>query len=945
MALPDLDFRPGRGVQSAILGRFGLPVTLSDFPNGKPFFLVVSFDRCKYRLNNHSVGLILQATVGGSVADFRPEQIDDRCFKVAFSSKSVGFHIFNLRSYECKQYKLFFHLWNPLRSDWLRKDSNHASLETSPWRLVGKKGKSTPLTYAQVVQMDNSILTGANAIPIGKSGHNLQKEPAVHSHPSVFDRLEFPRTSVFDRLGNASVHPAPQSEKQLGVGKVSDSSNGAGFLNFKNKRAGYSNSSWATAKVNTSLSILICSNCLRSGHHKARCRNKIRCRLCSTEGHIAFFCNSPPNRSGFTPKAQVTDCFRKVDGSINTKGWFSKPIPLTGEAGPSGPPKYLCFAELPWVQKVMEVQETASSPSSPVILDTTLHLGTKNPAEAETPPPPQQHCSSPSPVQAAISPIGEMAYQGADPEPFLPPGFDRVAVQDRDIKVRAVFSRAQLQHEDFAIVHIVPMPQGQVHFSNIRSVILEFLQFKRIRVRDIQPSCLGQALVRFDYGYDRDLMVHSGSQDYGNVSFRFEEHDRGRNWRAVDFNRECWLMLMGFPLDYRTTQNIQSAINTFGRVTSWDDDRSCLTRIIVRAKVLDLKKVPHFIIVSEMEGFKGHSWTVQCEIIQQRLLDVQPADEDPDPDSDPENWPYDFHGYGQHGPAPWQPEENAAEDQNNNQQPLNWGLWPQQQVPDAAPAAQEAQNDPIIQEEQVVHQQQPLQEFDLNIQQVEEMEVEQVAVQDAQIQGIQGENQAGGQAEQHMQPEPIPALPVDLNNPVDLVQPVDEPDDAFIEMNDFVNMLMEEHEMNELGQNDEVDQPEQLDGGQISFNVSQQPMVSDPSVNMMPNLNIQEQPPAQVQQQLNPHPVNLHMNELYPAFPMGQELEEMLQPPHVLQQQPENMQLNPQNQNEVPQPMNMPQGPFNMNLHAGMALMQQSDVDPVFANRLRQENDKINADI
>jgi len=69
MELPGLSFRPGVGVQAAVLQKFGLSVTSSGSSRGA-FFLVTSFGRCKFRLCPPSVGLILQATIGGSALDF-----------------------------------------------------------------------------------------------------------------------------------------------------------------------------------------------------------------------------------------------------------------------------------------------------------------------------------------------------------------------------------------------------------------------------------------------------------------------------------------------------------------------------------------------------------------------------------------------------------------------------------------------------------------------------------------------------------------------------------------------------------------------------------------------------------------------------------------------------------------------------------------------------------
>lgn len=139
----------------------------------------------------------------------------------------------------------------------------------------------------------------------------------------------------------------------------------------------------------------------------------------------------------------------------------------------------------------------------------------------------------------------------------MPPSFERVDIQGRDQMVRAVISRLVSRHEDFAIVSIEPLPEEQVTFTAIRNTIIGFLEgHEGVRVANIQPSTLGQALVKFEYLYDRDRFVNASSHDFNGFRFWIVKHNEGRNYRGVEFNRECWLMLMGFPLDYWNINSI-----------------------------------------------------------------------------------------------------------------------------------------------------------------------------------------------------------------------------------------------------------------------------------------------------------------------------------------------------------------------------------------------------
>jgi len=57
-------------------------------------------------------------------------------------------------------------------------------------------------------------------------------------------------------------------------------------------------------------------------------------------------------------------------------------------------------------------------------------------------------------------------------------------------------------------------------------------------------------------------------------------------------------MLLGFPAEYWGEEFVHNAIGSFGRVTHWKLDKRYMTRLIIKARVLDLQSVPHFILYS-----------------------------------------------------------------------------------------------------------------------------------------------------------------------------------------------------------------------------------------------------------------------------------------------------------------------------------------------------------
>jgi hypothetical protein len=119
-------------------------------------------------------------------------------------------------------------------------------------------------------------------------------------------------------------------------------------------------------------------------------------------------------------------------------------------------------------------------------------------------------------------------------------------------------------------------------------------------------------------------------------------------------------LLMRFPFDYWSSANIQNAIASFGCLILWENERDHLTRILVRSRITDLQDVPHYIVFTNGEGFHGQS-TVQCEILEQQLLDVLPAAEDPIPQLNGPPLAFDFFGLGQSGAG----NQEQANDEGN----------------------------------------------------------------------------------------------------------------------------------------------------------------------------------------------------------------------------------------------------------------------------------------
>jgi hypothetical protein len=134
--------------------------------------------------------------------------------------------------------------------------------------------------------------------------------------------------------------------------------------------------------------------------------------------------------------------------------------------------------------------------------------------------------SSSQPPQLRLPLSSGMAYQRADPGPFASNGFQAMEVQHREIMALAVVCHQPATHEEFTIVSIHPLLTNVLDLAAVCEVVQEVMEeHMNARVRDIQATHLGQALVQFFHTHDRDYMVSNSTHPYRGVYFHFVRHN------------------------------------------------------------------------------------------------------------------------------------------------------------------------------------------------------------------------------------------------------------------------------------------------------------------------------------------------------------------------------------------------------------------------------------
>ena len=113
--LSDLSIDPGVEFAKLVSQRFGYSVCPTIPFSPSAFHQVVSFVRSAVRLNEDSMGLILQACLGGVAMDINIFHLSGWMYSFSVSCKNVGIMIHKLKSSVLLQD--FCHLLLPLRGE------------------------------------------------------------------------------------------------------------------------------------------------------------------------------------------------------------------------------------------------------------------------------------------------------------------------------------------------------------------------------------------------------------------------------------------------------------------------------------------------------------------------------------------------------------------------------------------------------------------------------------------------------------------------------------------------------------------------------------------------------------------------------------------------------------------------------------------------------------
>jgi hypothetical protein len=119
---------------------------------------------------------------------------------------------------------------------------------------------------------------------------------------------------------------------------------------------------------------------------------------------------------------------------------------------------------------------------------------------------------------------------------------------------------------------------------------------------------LGVGLLEFETSMHRDILMVGNVYAIDGVLIRFIGHDYGRNERSSPYTKYRWIMMLGYPLDYRALNFIDQAVTSFGKLVSWHNNPRAHGFVLVKCLYNGTDYVPRSFIFRKGERSEA-SWS------------------------------------------------------------------------------------------------------------------------------------------------------------------------------------------------------------------------------------------------------------------------------------------------------------------------------------------------
>ncbi|KAM0890836.1 hypothetical protein ACQ4PT_026776 [Festuca glaucescens] len=274
---------------------------------------------------------------------------------------------------------------------------------------------------------------------------------------------------------------------------------------------------------------------------------------------------------------------------------------------------------------------------------------------------------------------------------FLPgPVTIEPSPEDRLQRSLLIVGDPPLQHEEYAIIVVIP-ELDDIDKEEALAEVCTILNRDHNAPVTGRVYSIGIGLVRFESAAIRDHLIETGphTMDRDEIHmFSVVRHDEGLNMRSPVFEREAWVLMLNFPLDYQTNYYVNKAVSLFGKIELWHNPRLDMTRVLVKVLIKSLRLVPFSLVVTRganQFGVLGRSWSVPIYVLHGRTVNPQligNEDQVPPMNASPHPYTLPYLNLAQqhaHDMQLWQQQNaDAAWEAPHGLQADNgdWGEWP-----------------------------------------------------------------------------------------------------------------------------------------------------------------------------------------------------------------------------------------------------------------------------
>lgn len=163
------------------------------------------------------------------------------------------------------------------------------------------------------------------------------------------------------------------------------------------------------------------------------------------------------------------------------------------------------------------------------------------------------------------------------------------------------------EDEEYAIATVAPPPPPELLQQAMEEVHVYLQEVVGVAVLSACFSPFGVGLFQFASVIVRDSLVLGNPYELDpHHSLRLIKHDEAHNLRNCNFNRICWILFLGFPLDYQSPQFIISVVAPYGKVLQYQDNGNFKSRVLVKVLAVDVSQIPRSLLVTRSTELGGN---------------------------------------------------------------------------------------------------------------------------------------------------------------------------------------------------------------------------------------------------------------------------------------------------------------------------------------------------